>query len=939
MKSLVFPIHDDSRVTEVRGAALHIAQEEGLSDSLAGAAGLVATECATNVLKHAKGGEIHVSPLSHRGSPGVEVLAIDAGPGMADTERCLEDGFSSTGTHGSGLGAIRRSSQFFDIYSVPGKGTAVVAQVTEARTGAMIDGDLRVGALKRPLEGQIYCGDDWTICAGGTAVLLMLVDGLGHGMDASQASAAAVDVFRRSQASEPREVLLQIHNGLKSTRGAAVAVTRADFGAGNVVYAGPREHRWDHRESRQVDVDGVAVRNVRTQCAQDSGVHLFAAGKCDRGAAFRRYLRAMEFGKRSGVGALPSLIDRGGALSTRRACTRRREYPGAQEGWQLIMSNGSAILGGLMLSRDSDIVMARQRARQLAEFAGLHPRNQSRLATAVSEVARNAIQYAGGGRLDFSIDLDATPQVLWVDVIDRGPGIVNLQEVLDGAYESRTGMGIGITGTRRLMDHFEAHSERGAGARVRFGKAIPEGAFRLTSADAEALRQKFLALGPVTTHEELERQTKELAYALDSLRTREEEVQQREAELQRLGLELEDTNRGVVALYAELDEKAAALSRADEMKSRILWHVSHEFRTPVGSILALSQLLLRGTDGPLTAEQEKQVGFVRQAAAELAAMVNDLLDLARVESGRTEVKLAPVSVNQFLGLVRGLMRPLLTSETVALVFEECEPDAMIDTDETKLGQIIRNLISNALKFTERGEVRVRCMVETGTVKFIVSDTGIGMAPENLERIFEEFSQLENPIQKHVKGTGLGLPLSRKLAKLLGGTLTVSSRLGVGSEFALALPRASKEDSASHTPPGESIALVIDDEEASRYIAAQLFRGSQFRILEAAGGAEGAERARFEHPSLILLDLIMPDRTGFEVLDELKSNPETASIPIVIHSSMNLTERDLQRLANRHIAVLPKLGGDRLAALTAIREILQDSTLFQAESEFMEAENA
>lgn len=602
-----------------------------------------------------------------------------------------------------------------------------------------------------------------------------------------------------------------------------------------------------------------------------------------------------------------------------------------------LKQNRATPLGGVLLTQESDIVIARQRARQIGELLGLNTRNQSRLATAVSEVARNAVQYGRGGRIDFAINLDASPQVLWVDIVDRGPGIANLQDILDGLYQSSTGMGIGLSGTRRLMDYFEAHSEPGAGTHVRVGKSLPPER-SVTSAEVARIRAKILELGPITTVDELARQSKELAYALDALRARETDLETREAELHRLSMELDETNRGVVALYAELDEKAVALRRADEMKSRILWHVSHEFRTPVGSIMALSELLLRRQDGPLEAEQEMQVGYIRQAASELATMVNDLLDLARVDAGRSEAKKSKVDVNQFLGSVRGLMRPLLTRERVALIFDDAEPNLTIYTDETKLGQIVRNLVSNALKFTETGEVRVSCQVSRtrAAVEFAVSDTGLGIASENLERIFEEFSQLDNPIQKQVKGTGLGLPLSRKLAALLGGSLDVSSQVGAGSRFVLTLPM--EEVPAPKEVQSDPLVLVIDDEAASRYIAAQLFRGSHYRVLEATGGVEGAERARFEQPALIILDLIMPDRTGFEVLDELKAHRETESIPVVINTSMNLTSSDLQRLANRHAAVLPKFGGNRLSAFHAMREILHDRDLFRDEPEFGEAAN-
>ena len=187
----------------------------------------------------------------------------------------------------------------------------------------------------------------------------------------------------------------------------------------------------------------------------------------------------------------------------------------------------------------------------------------------------------------------------------------------------------------------------------------------------------------------------------------------RQAELSRLNQELEETNRGVVALYAELDEKAVALRRADELKSRFPLHVSHEFRTPLNSILALRQLLIRRADGDLSAEQERQVDYIRTAAGELSEMVNDLLDLAKVEAGKTEVRLGGLDVGHLFRALRGIMRPLAVNDAVALVFEEPAEGLTIQSDEAKVSQIVRNLISNALKFTEHGEVRVSSRLSAG----------------------------------------------------------------------------------------------------------------------------------------------------------------------------------------------------------------------------------
>lgn len=253
--------------------------------------------------------------------------------------------------------------------------------------------------------------------------------------------------------------------------------------------------------------------------------------------------------------------------------------------------------------------------------------------------------------------------------------------------------------------------------------------------------------------------------------------------------ELGDTNRGVVALYAELDERAEQLRKASELKSRFLSHMSHEFRTPLNSVLALSRLLLDRIDGDLSAEQERQIGYIRRSAESLLELVNDLLDLSKVEAGKVEVKPAPLTVPSLFGALRGALRPLLTSPSVELIFNAADDMPELMTDEAKVAQILRNLISNALKFTEQGEVHVaaRYEAERSAAIFTVRDTGIGIAPGDHDRIFEEFSQIDTRLQKNVKGTGLGLPLSRSLAQLIGGAIAVESVLGQGSVFTLTIP--------------------------------------------------------------------------------------------------------------------------------------------------------
>jgi signal transduction histidine kinase len=266
------------------------------------------------------------------------------------------------------------------------------------------------------------------------------------------------------------------------------------------------------------------------------------------------------------------------------------------------------------------------------------------------------------------------------------------------------------------------------------------------------------------------------------------EIVRLEAQVAGLSAELAETNQGVLALYAELDDNAVRLREASDLKSRFLSYMSHEFRTPLSSILSIARILQDRLDGPLTDEQQKQVRFVQTAAGELTEMVNDLLDLAKVEAGRVTISPAWFEMVDLFSALRGMFKPILQSDSVSLIFEEPRDVPSVYTDDKKLSQILRNFISNALKFTPRGEVRVTAAIAgEDCVTFSVADTGIGIAPEHLDSLFRDFVQVDAPIQKRLRGTGLGLSLSRKLAILLGGDVAVESSLGQGSRFSVTIP--------------------------------------------------------------------------------------------------------------------------------------------------------
>jgi signal transduction histidine kinase len=520
-------------------------------------------------------------------------------------------------------------------------------------------------------------------------------------------------------------------------------------------------------------------------------------------------------------------------------------------------------LVAIAIDRDTDVVLARKRARQVAQLLGFEQQDQSRITTALSEIARNAYEYGGGGRVEFALLGAKPPQSLEITVADKGSGIADMAAVMEGRHRSAQGMGVGIQGARRLMDYFSVENRPGEGARVVMRKDLPRRGPPVTQATlrriGEVLAVPDEGLDAVA---EMARQNQELVLTLEEVRRRGEEIDQ-------VNQELNDTNRGVVALYAELEERAEHLKRADELKSRFLSNMSHEFRTPLNSILALSRLLLGRSDGDLTAEQEKQVRFIAKSAESLTDLVNDLLDLAKVEAGKSDVRPSEFTVESMFGALRGVMRPLLAGDAVALVFDEADDLPPLHTDEGKVAQILRNLISNALKFTERGEVHVSAGRDADgeTVRFAVRDTGAGIAEENLEKIFQEFTQVTAPARRDQKGTGLGLPLSRRLAELLGGGITVESRLGEGSTFSFFLPRVYKAEL-----PAERRVLIVDDEESARYIARQSLRETALVVDEAASGPEAIRKVHEARPDAIVLDLNMPGMSGAELLDYLGREP-------------------------------------------------------------------
>jgi signal transduction histidine kinase/DNA-binding response OmpR family regulator len=539
-------------------------------------------------------------------------------------------------------------------------------------------------------------------------------------------------------------------------------------------------------------------------------------------------------------------------------------------------------LSTITLRNERDVVQARQRAREIAALLGFDNQEQIRLATATSEMARNAYRYARGGKVTFDVEIGRT-QILEITISDTGPGIDNLNEIFEGRYRSSTGMGLGILGTKRLMDNFELTSSS-SGTVVKMGKDLSIAAPLLTPKRLKDVTDKLNSKAPESPYEEIDRQNRELLKTLQELRARQEE-------LALLNRELEDTNRGVVALYAELDERADYLRRASDLKTSFLSNISHEFRTPLNSIMSLARILLDRLDGDLTGDQEKQVRFILESAKTLSEMVNDLLDLAKVEAGKVRIRVKTFEVMELFSALKGMLKPLLAdNSSVDLVFMEGANLPPLRTDEGKVSQILRNFISNAIKFTPQGEIKISAeMRGSGSVLFEVTDTGIGIPEEHLETVFQEFSQVENPLQERYRGTGLGLPLCRKMALLLGGKVWVKSELGRGSSFYVELPVVYKGEAdvagaREEMPAPEfsrpTVLLIAPDAKIFSFID-PVFKTSEFQLIH----VENIERAETwlqrHQPRAVVLDIEEMENPGWDFLKFFpKANDTGEQVPIV-----------------------------------------------------------
>jgi len=510
-------------------------------------------------------------------------------------------------------------------------------------------------------------------------------------------------------------------------------------------------------------------------------------------------------------------------------------------------------LARLEVRDPAGVFAARQLGRGLAAVLDLDRQDQVRVATALSEISRSAV--TAGRRIVITFGIDDADLVLTV--------------AMDGPPPSDA-----IGPVERLMDQVTVEGDV-----VRMTKRRPPG----VRPDRRLISEQLAAARFPSALDELRRQNQDLITALDDLRQQKDQLVALNAELQEtnrgvmamyseLSSELEQTNRGVVALYAELDETSERLRAASESKDRFWANVSHELRTPLNSIIGLTRLLAEPDPdgGALDPERLYQVELIKNSGSTLLTLVNGLLDVAKAESGQLHTDPAQVDLPALLGRLRGLARPMADGKPVTVTVSADGAPGTILTDEVALTGILRNLLSNGIKYTDRGEVRLSVQVTGPRLEIIVADTGIGIPAGLTSHVFEEFYQVPG-IRRG--GTGLGLPYARRLARILGGDLTLTSEPGAGTTVVLDLPLQT---------PRLGIVLIADDDDRFREILHGMLAGLASRVLEAADGSRALDLADSNPVDLVLADMRMPGLDGGALLARLP-----AAVPAIIITSADL----------------------------------------------------
>ena len=462
-----------------------------------------------------------------------------------------------------------------------------------------------------------------------------------------------------------------------------------------------------------------------------------------------------------------------------------------------------------------------------------------------------------------------------------------------------------------------------------------------TQAQTEELQAQHSELEGLNA--ELEAQSQKIQTSEEELRVQQEELLQSNQELEERTSLLEEKNQLIQERNLDIQQKAEQLELSTKYKSEFLANMSHELRTPLNSILLLSKLMSENKD--LDEEYIEYAEVIQSSGQGLLGLIDEILDLSKIEAGKMKLEYAPVMVSEVTTDMRSLFNPIAKNKNLELLIDLEEGIEQINTDKMRLEQILKNLLSNAIKFTAQGKVTLTVKKEQDQKRifFKVTDTGIGIPTDKQGLVFEAFQQADGSTRRKFGGTGLGLSISRELAKLLGGEIELVSKENVGSEFSFSLPLDHEAEpgevvvqrvaptvypervlvplperfTVDHIPqdleddrhdiiPGDKIILIIEDDTSFAKILLGFTRKRGYKGIVAVRGDLGIELANLYHPIAILLDIQLPVKDGWQVMEELKSNPVTKPIPVHIMSSLEVKKESLLKGAvdfiNKPVAI-------------------------------------
>ncbi len=726
----------------------------------------------------------------------------------------------------------------------------------------------------------------------------------------------ADNVAQQGRFDAARDLYVQWHKSVSDV------IARRDLAAArNLDAMRERKSRMDDiREALRQPIDNelslrharVEASNASTRTTRFSFVGLFALSALTLAFLTRRQLAA--------IGSTY-----GAALGSERVARRALEH----ESW---VRAGHAELADALQGEQSIEVLGKSCSRVLVDYTG-------------AEVAAFFVKRAGAWRRVAGVGLDA--RAAGADSFDEDEGLVgraatgktplHVTDVPPDFLDIRSGTGKTAPSELVLIP---ASVDGTTNAIVELGFLRPVGkrvldlAARVSELVALAVRSSEYQRQLRELLEESQRQAEELQTQQEELRVTNEELEAQTAtsratqkQLEQQQAELEQTNDNLAHQSRLLEHQNAQLAdaqsvaaskaheaeRASAFKSEFLSNMSHELRTPLNSALILAKLLADNKGKNLTDEQVRFARTIYEAGNDLLVLIGDILDLSKVESGKMEVNVEHVMFARLAETLKRTFDETMQQKSLAFAVSLAPslPDGF-DSDAARVEQILKNLVSNAAKFTEAGSVVVDVDATASEIRFAVRDTGVGVATDKLSLIFEAFRQADGTTNRKFGGTGLGLSISRELARLLGGDVSVASEVGKGSTFTLTLPRAyagpvaripapapavhrrtpSPIPSPEPVDPNRRVVLVVEDDEAFARIIGDVAREAHFEPVLATTAERGFQLAKRQRPVGVILDIKLPDRTGLSLLDRLKHDPETRHIPVHMVSALDHAEQAL-----------------------------------------------